>query len=108
MLLIRTLGTNFSEVLIKINTFSLKKMHLKMSSGRRQPSCLGLNVLKWLTRSHGIARHFKCWHMLSDARDVKTTGDTLTGPLYIITLSNTNTRRELPLLETTYIICRVI
>ena len=45
ILLIRTLGTNFSDILIKINTFSLKKMHLKMSSGRRQPSCLGLNVL---------------------------------------------------------------
>ena len=46
IVLIWTLGTNFSEILIKINTFSLKKMHLKMSSGRRQPSCLGLNVLK--------------------------------------------------------------
>ena len=45
ILLIRTLGTNFSEILIKIDTFSLKKMHLKMSSGKRQPSCLGLNVL---------------------------------------------------------------
>ena len=45
MLLVRTLGTNLSEILIKINTVSLKKMHLKMSSGRRQPSCLGLNVL---------------------------------------------------------------
>ena len=46
ILLIRTLGTNFSKILIKINTFSLKKMHLKMSSGRWLPSCLGLNVLK--------------------------------------------------------------
>ena len=45
ILLIQNLGTNFSEILIKINTFSLKKMHLKMSSGRRQPSCFGLNVL---------------------------------------------------------------
>ena len=45
ILLIWTLGTNVSEILIKINSFSLKKMHLKMSSGRRQPSCLGLNVL---------------------------------------------------------------
>ena len=48
ILLIGPLGTNFSEILIKINTFSLKKMHLKMSSGRRQPSCLGLNVLTTL------------------------------------------------------------
>ena len=32
ILLIWPLGTNFSEILIEINTFSLKKMHLKMSS----------------------------------------------------------------------------
>ena len=32
ILLIGTLGTTFSEILIKINTFSFKKMHLKMSS----------------------------------------------------------------------------
>ena len=37
ILLIRTLGTNFSKILSKINTFSVKKMliiqmHLKMSS----------------------------------------------------------------------------
>ena len=45
MLLIGPLGTNFSEMLIKIYTFSFKKMHLKMSSGKRRPFCLGLNVL---------------------------------------------------------------
>ena len=39
------LGTNFSEILIKIQTYSLKKMHLKMSSEKWQPFCLGLNVL---------------------------------------------------------------
>ena len=39
------LGTNFSEILIKIITFSFKKMSLKVSSGKRRPSCLGLNVL---------------------------------------------------------------
>ena len=33
ILLIGPLGTNFSEILIKIHTFSFKKMHLKMSSG---------------------------------------------------------------------------
>ena len=46
ILLIRTLGTNFSEILSEIHIFSFKKMHLKMSSGRRRPFCLGLNVLK--------------------------------------------------------------
>ena len=34
ILLIRPLGTNFSEILIEIYTFSFKKMHLKMSSGK--------------------------------------------------------------------------
>ena len=32
--LIGTLRTNFSEILIEIQTFSFKKMHLKMSSGK--------------------------------------------------------------------------
>ena len=45
ILLIRTLGTNLSEILIEIQTFSFKKMHLKMSSGKWRPFCLGLNVL---------------------------------------------------------------
>ena len=45
MLLIGPLGTNFSEILIKIHTFPFKKMHLKMSFGRCRPFCLGLNEL---------------------------------------------------------------
>ena len=45
ILLIWPLGTNFSEMLIEIHTFSFKKMHLKMSSAKRRPFCLGLNVL---------------------------------------------------------------
>ena len=44
-MLIGLLGTNFSEILIEIYTFSFKKMHLKMSSGKWRPCCLGLNVL---------------------------------------------------------------
>ena len=32
LLLIEPLGTNFSEILIKIHTFSFKEMHLKQSS----------------------------------------------------------------------------
>ena len=43
MLLIRTLGTNFSEILSEIHTFSLKKMRLKMSSAKWRPFCLGLS-----------------------------------------------------------------
>ena len=45
MMLIWTWGTKFSEVLSEIQTFSLVKMHLKMSSGKWQQFCLGLNVL---------------------------------------------------------------
>ena len=45
ILLIGTLGTNFIEILIGIQTFSFKKMHLNMSSAKWRPFCLGLNVL---------------------------------------------------------------
>ena len=50
ILLIGPLGTNFSEILIEILTFSCKKMHLKPSSVKWQPFCFGLNVLK-----HGLS-----------------------------------------------------
>ena len=40
ILLIRTLGTNFSEILGKIHSFSFKKMYLKMSAKLRL-FCLG-------------------------------------------------------------------
>ena len=46
ILLIRPLWTNFSEILIGIQTFSFKKMHLKMSCAKWRPFCLGLNELK--------------------------------------------------------------
>ena len=46
---IPTLGTNFSETFSEIHTFKeFKEMHLKMSSGKWQPFCLGLNVLTLL------------------------------------------------------------
>ena len=45
ILLIGPLGTNFSEILIYIHAFSFKKMHLKMSSGKCRPFCLGLNMI---------------------------------------------------------------
>ena len=45
ILLIGPFGTNFSEILIETHAFSFKKMHLKMSSEKWQPFCLGLNVL---------------------------------------------------------------
>ena len=45
ILLIRPLGANFSEILIGVQTFSFKKMELKMSSAKWRPFCLGLNEL---------------------------------------------------------------
>ena len=45
ILLIGPLVTIFREILIKIYSFLYKKMHLKMSSGKWLPFCLGLNVL---------------------------------------------------------------
>ena len=48
LLLIASLGTNFSEILIEILTFSFKKMRLKVSSAKRRPFCLGLNMLRKL------------------------------------------------------------
>ena len=45
ILTIRPKGTYFGEILLKIKNFSLKKMHLKMSSAKWRPFCLRLNVL---------------------------------------------------------------
>ena len=45
ILLIRLLGTNFNEMLIEILKFSFMKMHLKVSSAKWRPFCLGLNEL---------------------------------------------------------------
>ena len=45
LLLNEPVGTNFSEIWIEIPTFLFKKMRLKVSSAKRRPFCLGLNVL---------------------------------------------------------------
>ena len=45
ILLIGPLGTNFSEILIGIETFSFKKLHLKTSSVKWRLFSLGLNEL---------------------------------------------------------------
>ena len=46
ILLVRTLGTNFSDILGKIHSFSFKKMHYKMSSAKGRLFSLGLNELR--------------------------------------------------------------
>ena len=47
IVLIGPIVTNCSEMLIEIHTFSFKKIHLKMSSGKRWPFFLGLNMLNY-------------------------------------------------------------
>ena len=44
--LIGPLGITCSEILIGIQTFSFKKMHLNMSSAKWRPFCPGLDVLR--------------------------------------------------------------
>ena len=72
ILLIGPLGTNFSEMLIEIHTFSFKKIYLKMSSGKWRPFYLGLNVLnarprKWwmATRTHSWKDIMRIWNVTS-------------------------------------------
>ena len=74
ILLIGPLGTNFSQILIEILTFSFNKMCLKLAKWR--PFCLSLNVLRlptviyatryWVTKSsaYGLAAYSGeviCW-----------------------------------------------
>ena len=54
ILLIRTLGTNFSENLSEIHTFIFKKMYLKMPSAKLQQFCIGLNVLSFKMTAFSI------------------------------------------------------
>ena len=67
ILLTGPLGTNMSEIVTEIQTFSLRKMRLKMSSAKRQPFCLGLNVLThWgIWKFHHICEPFFCWRLNS-------------------------------------------
>ena len=52
ILLIGPLGTNFSGILIGIQTFSFKKMRFKVSSSKWRPFCLSLDVLRDFCKGH--------------------------------------------------------
>ena len=68
ILLIGPLGTNFSEILIEINTFSCKKNDLKMSSRIWRLFCIGLIVL--MTRigsSNGLTQ--SGWQVITWTKD---------------------------------------
>ena len=52
-------GINFSEILIAIGTFSFKKMHLKMLSGKSWPQCVNTQFcfflkVQWMTSHHWL------------------------------------------------------
>ena len=68
ILLIEPLGTNFNEILIEIYTFSFKKMHLKMSSAKWRPCCLGLNELNSLWAICSLHCNFSS---CSDVQDIE-------------------------------------
>ena len=73
ILLIGTLGTNFSEILIEIIIFSVNKMHLKMSSGNWRPFCLGLNELIWNSSLYQEFRELRrrCPCFLQNFRNIR-------------------------------------
>ena len=60
MLVIGSLRTNLSEILIRIQTFSFKKLHLKMLSVKWHPFCLSFNVLTQCALGH-IAIIWNVW-----------------------------------------------
>ena len=66
ILLIGPLGTNFSEILLEIYTFSFTKMHLKMSSGKWRPFCLGLIVLTCFLGKTFITTCIHNWWRVTD------------------------------------------
>ena len=61
ILLIGHLRTNLSEILSKVHTFPFKKMHLKTSSAKWRPFCLGLNVLISIFFCFGKSGHRRCF-----------------------------------------------
>ena len=79
ILLIQTLGTIFSEILREIYTFSFKKMHLKMSSGKCRPSCLGLNVLSLLNGCESLLCAWCQSHWYHDTDGLQPQAENLSG-----------------------------
>ena len=66
ILLIGPLGTNFSEILTRVQIFSFKKMHLKMASAKWRPFCPSLNVSSY----SGTALHSSNPHLLHSWRSL--------------------------------------
>ena len=61
ILLIRTLGTNFSEIGSEIHAFSFKNMHLKMLSAKWRKFYSSLNALSLhIDIAANVFRHYNC------------------------------------------------
>ena len=89
ILLIGPWGTNFSEILSEIHTFSFKKMRLKKSSGK-WPQCVNkdLNMPVHLLGSLSYdltSHHITALHSFTDLTTAQhTTGSALDGALFDI------------------------
>ena len=59
LLFFEPFGTYFSEIWIKIEHFSLKKIHLKMSSGKWRPFCLCRNELMHVRMSKILTKTWR-------------------------------------------------
>ena len=76
ILFIRSVGTNFSEILGKFHSFSFKKMHLKMSSQKGRLFSLGLNELNQVVHIYIIIEvpntffMIKMYFLVSSARRI--------------------------------------
>ena len=71
ILLIGPLGTNFTEILIKIYTFSFKKIHLIMMSRKWQPFCFRLNMLmNHYVYLFPFQNGWKVWHEVGVQKDI--------------------------------------
>ena len=66
ILLIEHLRTKFSEILIEIQTFSFKKMHLKTLSAKCSSFCLGLDELMnpWPVEDVVVFWNVQLWNTL--------------------------------------------
>ena len=55
------LGTNLSEIFIKIQNFSSTKMHLKLSSAKWQPFCPGELITFTILNENRDRKEWKVW-----------------------------------------------
>ena len=81
ILLIGPLGTNFNEILIEIHPFSFTKMHLKISSAKWRPFCLGHNVLNCFYLWHKVFTNVRTYY----TRNIFSLSKTLLGHKYTCT-----------------------